>query len=57
VFRLLQDSLKSTLGWKVSFWGSVRGNSVWILKLTTLLGIFCKRRFTPAVMSCYQVHA
>jgi len=29
---------------------------VWILKLTTLLGIFCKPRFTPAVRSCYQVH-
>jgi len=22
-----------------------------------LLGIFCKIRFTPAVTSCYQVHA
>jgi len=57
VFRLWQDSHKSTQGWKVSFWGSVRGNSVWILKWTTLLGIFCKIIFTPAVTYCYQVHA
>jgi len=25
VFRLSQDSHKSVQGWKVSFWGSVRG--------------------------------
>jgi len=32
-------------------------NSVWIIKWTTLLGIFCKICFTPAVTSCYHVHA
>ena len=32
-------------------------NSVWILKWTTLLGIFCKVSFTPGVTFCYQVHA
>ena len=57
VFRLWQDSHKSTQGWKVSFWGSVRGNSVRILKWTNLLGIFFKMIFTPAVTSCYRVHA
>jgi len=57
VFRLWQASHKSKQGWKVSFWGSVRGNSVWILKWTTLLGIFCKLRFTPTLTSCCQVHA
>jgi len=31
--------------------------SVWILTWTTLLGIFCKIGSTPAVASCYQVHA
>ena len=31
-------------------------NSAWIFKSTTLLGIFCKISFTPAVTSCYQVH-
>jgi len=30
---------------------------VWILKWTTLLGIFCTISFTPAVAFCYQVHA
>jgi len=30
---------------------------VWIIKWTTLLGIFCKLSFTPTVTSCYQVHA
>ena len=30
---------------------------MWILKWTTLLGIFCKLSFTPAVTSCDQVHA
>ena len=30
---------------------------MWILKWTTLLGIFFKLRFTPAVTSYYQVHA
>jgi len=32
-------------------------NSVWILKWTTLLGIFCKICYTPAVTSSYQVHS
>jgi len=31
--------------------------SVWILKWTNLFGIFCKISFTPAITSCYQVHA
>jgi len=31
-------------------------NSVWILKWTTLLAIFCKISFTPAVTSCCQIH-
>jgi len=57
LFRLWQDSHKSTQGWKYSFWESVKENSVWIIKWTTLLGIFCKINFTPAVTSCYQVHA
>ena len=29
---------------------------MWILKWTTLLGIFCKQSFTPDVTSCCQVH-
>jgi len=32
-------------------------NSVWIIKWTPLLGIFCKICFPPTVASCYQVHA
>jgi len=32
-------------------------NSVWIMKWTTLLGIFCKISFTPTVTSCYHVHS
>jgi len=32
-------------------------NSVWIIKWTTLLGIFCNISFTPTITSCYQVHA
>ena len=31
--------------------------SVWIIKWTTLLGIFCKIHFTPTVTFCYHVHA
>jgi len=57
VFRLWQGSHKSTLGWKVSFGGSVRGKFSGRTKWTTLFGIFCKISFTPAVTSCYQVHA
>jgi len=57
VLRLWQDSHKSTRGWKVTFWGQSEENSVWILKLPTLLEIFCNISFTPAVTSCYQLHA
>ena len=57
MLRLWQDSHKSTRGWKVTFWGQSEENSVWILKLTTLLEIFCNISFTPAVTSCYQQHA
>jgi len=32
-------------------------NSVWTVKWTTLLGLFCKISFTPTVTSCYHVHA
>ena len=32
-------------------------HSVWIIKWTTMLGIFCKIHFTPAVISFYHVHA
>ena len=39
------------------FEGKSEENSVWILKWTTLLEIFCKISFTPTVTSCYQVHA
>ena len=31
--------------------------SMWVLKWGTLLGIFCKISFMPAVTSCYQIHA
>jgi len=41
---------------KSPFEGQSEENSVWILKWTTLLGIFCKIGFTPAVTFCYQVH-
>jgi len=56
LFRLWQDSYKSTQGWKVSFEVQSEENSVWIIKWTTLLGITCKINFTPAVKPCYQVH-
>jgi len=42
---------------KSAFEDQSEENSVWIIKWTTLLGIFCKINFTPAVISCYQVHA
>jgi len=42
---------------KSAFEDQSEENSVWILKWTTLLGIFCKISFTPAVTSCYHVHA
>jgi len=50
------EFVRSTQGWKVSFWWSEE-NSVWILKWTTLLGIFYKMSFTPAVTSYYLVRA
>jgi len=42
---------------KSAFGDQSEENSVWIIKWTTLLGIFCKISFTPTVTSCYQVHA
>ena len=42
---------------KSAFEDQSEENSVWILKWTPLLGIFCKISFTPAVTSCYQAHA
>jgi len=42
---------------KSAFEDQSQENSVWIIKWTTLLGMFCKITFTPAVTSCYQVHA
>ena len=44
-------------GEKSAFEDKSEENSVWILKWTTLLRIFCKISFTPAVTFCYQVHA
>jgi len=42
---------------KPAFEDQSEENSVWIIKWTTLLGIFCEVSFTPAITSCYQVHA
>ena len=42
---------------KPAFEDQSEENSVWILKWTTLLGIFCKISFTLAVTFCYQVKA
>ena len=42
---------------KSAFEDQSEENSVLITKWTTLFGIFCKISFTPAVTSCYQVHA
>ena len=42
---------------KSAFENQSEENSVWIIKWTTLLGIFCKIRFTPTITSCYHVHA
>jgi len=42
---------------KSAFEDQSEENSVWILKWTTLLGIFCKISFTAAVTFCHQVHA
>jgi len=42
---------------KSAFEDQSEENSVWIIKWTTLLGIFRKIRFTSAVTFCYHVHA
>jgi len=42
---------------KSAFENQSKENSVWIIKWTTLLGIFCKISFAPAVTSYYHVHA
>ena len=42
---------------KSAFEDQSEKNSAWIIKGTTLLGIFCKISFTPTVTSCYHVHA
>jgi len=42
---------------KSTFENQQEEKPVWILKWMTLLGIFCKISFTPAVTSCYQVNA
>jgi len=42
---------------KSAFENQSEEKSVWIVKWTTLLEIFCKLSFRPAVTSCYQVHA
>ena len=42
---------------KSAFEDQSEENSVWIIKWTTLLGIFCKIRFAPTVTSFYHVHA
>ena len=42
---------------KSAFGDQSEENSVWIIKWTTLSGIFCEKSFAPAVTSCYQVHA
>ena len=40
-----------------AFENQAEENSVWILKRTTLLRIFCEISFTPTVTSYYQVYA
>jgi len=42
---------------KSAFEDQSEENSVWIIKWTTMLGIFCKISFTLTVTSCYQAHA
>jgi len=49
LFRLWQDSHKSTKGWKVSFWGSIRGKFSANIEMNDLLELFCKIKFTLAV--------
>ena len=41
---------------KSAFENHSEENSVWILKWTNLLAIFCEISFTPAVTCCDQVH-
>jgi len=58
VFRVWEDSHKSTQGWKVCFWGSIRGKFSVNNKMNDFLGIFVFNiTFTSAFTSCYQVHA
>jgi len=42
---------------KSAFENQSEENSVWIIKRTTLLVIFCKISFAPAVTFCYQANA
>ena len=57
VSRMRGQSQKKLRVEKSAFENQSEENSVWIIKWKTLLGIFCKVRFTPAAASCYQVHA
>jgi len=45
VFRLWWDSYKSTQGWKVSFWGSVRGKFSVNNKMNDLVGNLLQNTF------------
>jgi len=45
VFRLWQDSRKSTQGWKVSFWGSVRGKFSVNINMKDLAGNILQNMF------------
>jgi len=42
---------------KSAFEDQSEENSVWLMKWTTLLGIFCNISFTSVITSSYQVHA
>jgi len=57
MFRLWQDSHKSTQGWKVSFWRPVRGKFSVNIKMNNFVENILQNSFTPAVMFCYQIHA
>jgi len=45
VFRIWQDSHKSRLGWKVSFWGSVRGKFNVNIKMNDFPGNILQNKF------------
>jgi len=45
MFRVWQDSHKSTQGWKVSFWGSVRGKFSADNKLNDFVGYILQNKF------------